>query len=468
MAYTLKTSGLATALSFCVAVDEDGTTVREFVSSTVNGTMTLTNVAVGSATWKGVSRGHFSSAANGSFNYFGPKFVTNKPSIPDAFGLFLAFNSRSAPSGTRTLIEGVEGSNTGALAEINAAGRLFATRGGGAIGNTALPTGATKFSCGHNHAYNVANDFFYGLESGSGAADGTGADAGWGAGTTVVSGIGGCAGQGNSPGQYFIVAGFNRRLTTAEYQSLHDDWFGVLFESAVANAPPVITTTGTALAYSEGDGAVVIDSGITVTDADNANLTSATVAITANYSSGQDVLAFADQLGITGSWNSGTGVLTLSGTTTLANYQTALRAVTFANAAPTSGTRVVTFTANDGTATGSATRSIAVTGANVIAATVGNAVAAGSQAQILTALAGRITTKALRYPNTTLRASVPVTLRVSHPTTGAHVVDVAATTDANGIAEIYSAALTAGGTYAVEVIETSTGFRRLPVVVATA
>jgi hypothetical protein len=243
---------------------------------------------------------------------------------------------------------------------------------------------------------------------------------------------------------------------------------GALDVAAASNAAPVVTTTGSTLAYTEGDGAVVIDSGITVTDADNANLTSATVAITANYASGQDVLAFSNQLGITGSWNSGAGVLTLSGTTTVENYQTALRAVTFANAAPTSGTRVVTFTANDGTATGSATRSIAVTGANVIAATVGNAVAAGSQAQILTALAGRITTKALRYPNTALRASVAVTLRVSHPTTGAHVVDVAATTNASGIAEIYSAALTAGASYAVEVIETSTGFRRLPVVVATA
>ena len=63
-----------------------------------------------------------------------------------------------------------------------------------------------------------------------------------------------------------------------------------------------------------------------MTDADNTNLAGATVTITANFASGQDVLAFTNQNGITGSWNAGTGVLTLSGTATVANYQTALRA----------------------------------------------------------------------------------------------------------------------------------------------
>ena len=41
---------------------------------------------------------------------------------------------------------------------------------------------------------------------------------------------------------------------------------------------------------------------LTVTDADDANLESATVQITGNYQNGQDVLAFTNQLGITGNW----------------------------------------------------------------------------------------------------------------------------------------------------------------------
>jgi len=132
------------------------------------------------------------------------------------------------------------------------------------------------------------------------------------------------------------------------------------------NSAPVVTTTAGNLAYTENAAATAIDPGLTVTDSDNANLTGATVAITANFVSGEDVLAFVNQLGITGSFNSGTGVLTLSGTTTVANYQTALRSVTYANSSdnPSTAIRTVTFTANDGITPGSATRGIAVTAVN--------------------------------------------------------------------------------------------------------
>ena len=46
---------------------------------------------------------------------------------------------------------------------------------------------------------------------------------------------------------------------------------------------------------------VVVDSGITVTDADNANMASGTVTVGSGYTAGQDVLAFTNQNGITGS-----------------------------------------------------------------------------------------------------------------------------------------------------------------------
>ncbi len=129
---------------------------------------------------------------------------------------------------------------------------------------------------------------------------------------------------------------------------------------------PVVTATAGNLSYTENDAATAIDSGLTITDADSANLTGATVAITGNFASGQDVLAFTNQLGITGNYNSGTGVLTLTGTTTVANYQTALRSVTYQNSSdnPSTATRTVTFTVDDGTSTASATRGITITAVN--------------------------------------------------------------------------------------------------------
>src|SRR6185437_14084718 len=119
------------------------------------------------------------------------------------------------------------------------------------------------------------------------------------------------------------------------------------------NATPVVTTTAGNLAYTENAGAVAIDPGLTVTDSDNTNLTGATVAITAGFVSAQDTLAFTNQLGITGNYNSGTGVLTLTGTTTVANYQAALRTVTYQNSSdnPTAS-RTITFSANDGISSG--------------------------------------------------------------------------------------------------------------------
>ncbi len=132
------------------------------------------------------------------------------------------------------------------------------------------------------------------------------------------------------------------------------------------NDNPVVTTTAGNLSYTENAPATAIDPGLTVTDPDSPNLTGATVQITAGYVNGQDTLGFTNQLGISnGGFNSATGTLTLTGSSSVANYQTALRSVTYQNSSdnPTTS-RTVTFTANDGIGTGSATRGITITAVN--------------------------------------------------------------------------------------------------------
>src|SRR3981189_2592479 len=97
----------------------------------------------------------------------------------------------------------------------------------------------------------------------------------------------------------------------------------------------------------------VIDAGITLTDADSPALVGATVTISGGFFTG-DVLGFVNQNGIAGVYNAGTHVLTLSGSASVANYQTALRSVTFSSTSddPTSGgtriSRAVSWVANDG------------------------------------------------------------------------------------------------------------------------
>ncbi|GEC58890.1 hypothetical protein ABIF38_001270 [Bradyrhizobium japonicum] len=120
--------------------------------------------------------------------------------------------------------------------------------------------------------------------------------------------------------------------------------------AVVVDQAPVVTA-GHTLNYTENQAATVIDSAITVTDGDDANLVSATVQITGNYASGQDVLGFTNQNGITGSFDAATGTLTLTGSSSVANYQAALASVTYINTSdnPSGLARTVTITTNDGT-----------------------------------------------------------------------------------------------------------------------
>ena len=118
------------------------------------------------------------------------------------------------------------------------------------------------------------------------------------------------------------------------------------------NSAPVLGGIETAaLTYTEGTGPVSITSSLTATDADDVNLASATVTISGNYQNGEDVLSFTNANGITASWNAGAGQLTLSGSSTVASYQAALRSVKYTNTSPNpnTATRNIAFRVSDGT-----------------------------------------------------------------------------------------------------------------------
>jgi hypothetical protein len=136
---------------------------------------------------------------------------------------------------------------------------------------------------------------------------------------------------------------------------------------AVNDAPVVVTSLVT-LAYTENDPATPVDSTVAVADVDSAMLTGATVQITTGCASAEDVLALAaPPPGITViGYNAATCTLALDGTATTADYQAALRLVTYANTsdAPSTAARVMIVTVDDGAAvnhSGSAVRNLSVT-----------------------------------------------------------------------------------------------------------
>jgi hypothetical protein len=136
------------------------------------------------------------------------------------------------------------------------------------------------------------------------------------------------------------------------------------------NDVPVITLAGQG-SFTENAVAIEVDNTVTVTDADDTQIAGGTISITGNFLAG-DSLAVTAMGGITASYDSTTGVLSLSGMDTLANYQTVLRSLTYLNSTddPTDNaskaTRTLTYSLTDansdaaGAATGTATKIINV------------------------------------------------------------------------------------------------------------
>lgn len=136
---------------------------------------------------------------------------------------------------------------------------------------------------------------------------------------------------------------------------------GTLTSSAVTStldvthtAPTV--TAGATVSYQEGDAAVVLDSALTAADVDSGgNLTGATVTIS-DFHSG-DTLSFTNQSGIAGSYDAADGVLSLSGTATVADYQAALRSIAFSTDSASFAARTIEWSVADGVDGSAATTS---------------------------------------------------------------------------------------------------------------
>ncbi len=159
------------------------------------------------------------------------------------------------------------------------------------------------------------------------------------------------------------------------------------------NDIPVLTAGGV-LAYTENQGDTAVDPAITLTDVDSSSIESATVSVSSNFAADQDLLGFTDQNGITGSWDAGTGTLTLTGTASVADYQAALRSVTFLNnsESPDTSPRTISFVVSDGLDNSAVRTSqiniTAVNDAPVVASDITETVAENSAATTVDLLAG--------------------------------------------------------------------------------
>jgi hypothetical protein len=139
------------------------------------------------------------------------------------------------------------------------------------------------------------------------------------------------------------------------------------FSFPVLNSPPVLADAGDTLAFTENQVATAIDNSLTLSDGNDTHFQSATVSISSGFQATEDVLGFADQNGITHSWDAVDGVLTLTGNATLADYEAALESVTYNNTSevPDTSARTVSWVVHDGVARSlTLTSAITVTSVN--------------------------------------------------------------------------------------------------------
>ena len=176
-------------------------------------------------------------------------------------------------------------------------------------------------------------------------------------------------------------------------RTLDADLVTLIQDADEENKPPVLSNIeAQPLFYSIGAGAIAVSQTIEVSDPDNVNLISATVAITSNFNRYQDRLRFTGANNIKGAFNTTTGILTLSGESSLSNYQEALRSVKYENTnttKPNTGDRKVDFKVYDGKAYSMvASRSISFRPSAVISGG-GDFCDSGQEATITVALTGR-------------------------------------------------------------------------------
>ena len=118
----------------------------------------------------------------------------------------------------------------------------------------------------------------------------------------------------------------------------------------VNDVPVLSGVSGASISYLEGSGAVPLSAALMLQDADNVNIASASVQITGNFNPVEDILSAVTFPGISSVFDQQTGTLSLSGSAPLADYQSVLQSVSYANtsANPDLTVRTVTYTVSDG------------------------------------------------------------------------------------------------------------------------
>jgi len=134
---------------------------------------------------------------------------------------------------------------------------------------------------------------------------------------------------------------------------------GLFPSDLTAIGGPDLSAGGNA-SYVAGAPAVTLDSGLSISDLESTTLIGATVSIGADFLAGDVLSVGSPQIGITSSYDAITGMLTLSGSASLAAYQAELDSVTFATTSSTNPSRTIAWLVEDNNDTSATSASSSV------------------------------------------------------------------------------------------------------------
>lgn len=289
MAFQLKTTGLGPKCVMCIAVDEDGTTIKDFASALVTSTMTTTGVTVGTGSWKGTSRKYFD--VNPAYIAFG----ANKPARSDPLTAFAAAHEVTQKGYYGALLGASSQAYFGHLAWL----RQGLVGGGGnnlsespTVVDAAYPTGKHSFAASY---HTVSGGLTYqGPESGATTNVGNNNTPGYG--FTINPAYIGLSQQASDQflkGKYYVVAMFNQVLTQAEQEALHADPVGALLETSAPSTAASFTITSADATFSGSAKVSPLASFILTAQASTFSGSAATGASSASFALSIDSAIFA-------------------------------------------------------------------------------------------------------------------------------------------------------------------------------
>ncbi len=135
----------------------------------------------------------------------------------------------------------------------------------------------------------------------------------------------------------------------------------------IINTPAVIGGSTSTLTYTENGDPITIFDNFSISDIDDVEMDSAWLTVTLNYNLGEDVITLPSSQGLNISWEPAMDRVRIYGKASLADYETVIKGITYANSSedPDESTREFSVQVHDGLdLSNTITRSIAVSSIN--------------------------------------------------------------------------------------------------------